>query len=145
MMENKLKRNEFLKSLGLKGATLMAVYCGMNTLSSCSKGEGVAPLTSVDFTLDLTQSSNAALTKDGGFIINNKVVVVRISASNFVAVTQICSHENKQSVTVVNGGFYCPEHGATFDVSGKGTNANGSRGLTTYKTTLSGTSLRIYS
>ncbi|MEY3854785.1 MAG: hypothetical protein RIS68_799, partial [Bacteroidota bacterium] len=33
-MENKIKRNEFLKSLGFKGASLLAVYCGASALSS---------------------------------------------------------------------------------------------------------------
>jgi len=144
-MEDKIKRNEFLKSLGLKGATLMAVYCGVNTLSSCTNDSSITPASSVDFTLDLTQSTNSALTKDGGYVIANKVVIARISATNYVAVTQICSHENRQSVIFSNNGFYCPEHGASFDISGKGTNSNGSKGLKTYKTTLSGTSLRIVS
>ncbi|MHA8067239.1 Rieske 2Fe-2S domain-containing protein [Aquirufa sp. ROCK2-A2] len=145
-MENKIKRNEFLKSLGLKGASLMAVYCGVSTLSSCSKDEeSITPASSVDFTLDLSQASNSALSKDGGYVISNRVVVARISASKYVAVTQICSHENKASVIYSNSGFYCPEHGATFDTTGKGTNENGSRGLTAYKTTLTGTSLRVQS
>lgn len=144
-MEDKLKRNEFLKSLGLKGATLMAVYCGVSTLSSCSKEENITPASNVDFTLDLSQAVNAALTKDGGYLINNRVVVARISSTNYVAVTQICSHENKAAVIYMGGGFYCPEHGATFDTTGKGTNGNGARGLSTYKTAITGSSLRIYS
>ncbi|MHA8051786.1 Rieske 2Fe-2S domain-containing protein [Aquirufa sp. ROCK-SH2] len=145
MMEDKIKRNEFLKSLGLKGASLMAVYCGVSTLSSCSKEESITPASNVDFTLDLSQSANSALTKDGGYLINNRVVVARISSTNYVAVTQICSHENKVAVIYMGGGFYCLEHGATFDTTGKGTNGNGARGLTAYKATLTGTSLRIYS
>jgi cytochrome b6-f complex iron-sulfur subunit len=104
-MENKIKRNEFLKSLGLKGASLMAVYCGTSVLSSCSKEESVTPASSVDFTLDLSQASNAALTKDGGYVISNRVVVARVSSTKYVAVTQICSHENKVSVIYSNGGF----------------------------------------
>ena len=49
------------------------------------------------------------------------------------------------SVIFSNGGFYCTQHGATFTTSGVGTNSNGSKGIQAYKTTLTGTSLRIYS
>jgi nitrite reductase/ring-hydroxylating ferredoxin subunit len=144
-MENKIKRNEFLKSLGLKGASLMAVYCGASALSSCSNENNITPVSTVDFTLDLTQAANAPLAKDGGYVISNKVVVARVSASQYVAVTQVCSHENRVAVIFSGGKFVCNEHGANFDLTGKGTNANGSKGIAAYKTTLTGTSLRVQS
>lgn len=40
--------------------------------------------------------------------------------------------------------YICSAHGATFDLTGKGTNKNGSSGLTIYKTLLNGTILRVY-
>jgi cytochrome b6-f complex iron-sulfur subunit len=143
-MENKIKRLEFLKSLGFKGASLLAVYCGVSSLSSC-KNESVTPSSNVDFSLDLTTATNSKLNTTGNYVIANGIVIARISSTDFAAVTQVCSHENRPNVIFSNGGFYCTQHGATFTTTGVGTNANGSRGIQAYKTALTGTSLRIYS
>lgn len=144
-MENKIKRNEFLKSLGFKGASLLAVYCGAASLSSC-ENEPVTPASNkVDFTLDLTTATNSKLNTPGNYVIANGIVIARVSTTDFAAVTQVCSHENKPNVIFSNGGFFCTQHGATFSTTGVGTNANGSRGIQAYKTALTGTSLRIYS
>jgi cytochrome b6-f complex iron-sulfur subunit len=143
-MENKIKRHEFLKSLGLKGASLLAVYCGASTLSSC-QNDSVSPASNVDFTLDLSSAAYSKLTTAGNYVIYNGVVVARISATAFAAVTQVCSHEGRPNVIYSGGGFYCTVHGATYSTSGTGTNSAGSRGIQAYKTTLTGTSLRVYS
>jgi cytochrome b6-f complex iron-sulfur subunit len=143
-MENNIKRHEFLKSLGLKGASLLAVYCGASSLSSC-KNESVNPASGVDFTLDLNNATYTKLNTTGNYVIANGIVIARVSSTSFAAVTQVCSHENKANVIYSGGGFYCTQHGATFTTAGVGTNANGSKGIQAYKTTLTGTSLRIYS
>ena len=143
-MENNIKRHEFLKSLGLKGASLLAVYCGASSLSSC-KNESVNPASGVDFTLDLNNATYSKLNTTGNYVIANGIVIARVSSTSFAAVTQVCSHENKANVIYSGGGFYCTQHGATFTTAGVGTNANGSKGIQAYKTTLTGTSLRIYS
>ena len=144
-MENKIKRNEFLKSLGLKGASLMAIYCGASALSSCQNESEVAPSGSVDFTLDLTNASYSTLNTVGKYIIYNKVVVARVSATSFAAVTQICSHEGQAQVMYNGSGFSCPAHGATFSITGAKTNNVSSKGITAYQTTLTNTSLRVFS
>jgi cytochrome b6-f complex iron-sulfur subunit len=143
-MENKIKRHEFLKSLGLNGASLLAVYCGASALSSC-QNDSVSPATNVDFTLDLSSAAYSKLTTAGNYVVYNGVVVARISATAFAAVTQVCSHEGRPNVIYSGGGFYCTVHGATYSTSGAGTNSAGSRGIQAYKTTLTGTSLRVYS
>ena len=143
-MENKIKRHEFLKSLGLKGASLLAVYCGATALSSC-QNESVTPASNVDFSIDLNSAAYTKLNTAGNYVIANGIVIARISTTAFAAVTQVCSHENKANVIYSGGGFYCTQHGATFSTTGAGTNANGSKGIKAYQTTLSGTTLRIYS
>ena len=139
-----MERKEFLKALGLGGAALMAVYC---TGCSINGDSNIKPAGNVDITLDLTSAANAALNSDGGFIVTNGIVVARTTTGIYVAVTQVCSHEGRPNVTYLKSTniFYCNVHGATYDTSGKGLNSNGRNGLTTYKTELNGTSLRIYS
>ena len=144
-MEDKIKRNDFLKSLGLKGASLMAIYCGASALSSCQNESDVAPSGAVDFTLDLTNAAYSALNTVGKYITYNKVVIARVSATSFAAVTQICSHEGQVQVFYNGSGFSCPAHGASFSITGAKTNNVSSKGITAYQTTLTNVSLRVFS
>jgi len=144
-MEDKIKRNDFLKSLGFKGASLMAIYCGASAISSCQNESEVAPSGNVDFTLDLTNASYSALNTVGKYITINKVVIARVSATSFAAVTQICSHEGQAQVMYNGSGFSCPVHGATFSITGAKTNNVSNKGITAYQTTLTNSSLRVFS
>jgi cytochrome b6-f complex iron-sulfur subunit len=139
-----MNRKDFLKSLGLSGAAIFATYC-MGGLTACSSNNPTP--SPADFTLDLTVAANKNLTVNGGFIITNNVVVARTNAGNYVAVTKICSHEGNPNVTfdAGNNRFYCTSHGALFDLQGKGLNSNGSGGIKTYQTTLTGTMLCVFS
>jgi len=141
-MSSNIKRNEFLKSLGLKGASLFAVYCGVSSLSSC-QNEAVTPASAVDFTLDLSNASYSTLNTVGKYVIYNQVVVARVSATSFAAVTQICTHEGRAQVTYNGSKFYCSAHGATFSTNGTAESVT-SKALKTYQTALTGTSLRVY-
>jgi cytochrome b6-f complex iron-sulfur subunit len=146
-MNEKINRMEFLKSLGLKGASLFAVYCAASGLSSCVN-ESMDPTTAAGGTgneliLDLNSAAYSKLNTVGNYVVVSGVVIARVSASAFAVVTQVCSHEGQRKVVFNAGEFYCPVHGARFDTAGKGLNANGSRGLKTYATTLQGTTLTV--
>ncbi len=146
-MNEKMNRMEFLKSLGLKGASLFAVYCAAAGLSSCVN-ESMDPTnptggTGNDLLLDLNSAAYTKLNTVGNYVIVSGIVIARVSATAFAAVTQVCSHEGKRQVVFNAGEFYCPAHGARFDTAGKGLNSTGSRGLKTYVTTLEGTTLKV--
>lgn len=156
-MNEKMNRMEFLKSLGFKGASLFAVYCAASGLSSCvneSMDPTLPPATggtggtsggnTNELVLDLTSSTYSKLNTVGNYVIVNSIVVARVSTSAFAAVTQVCSHEGKKKVYYRTNEFYCPEHGARFDTSGKGLNSTGSKGLKTYRTEFSGTTLKVF-
>lgn len=137
-----MDRKEFLSKIGFGAAFALTATC----LHSCDK-ESTTPSGPVDFTINLNDTVNAALANNGGYVIQNSVVIARTNTGAYAAATVICSHEGQQQVTYrgsVNQ-WYCTAHGATFDINGVGQNANGSRGLTIYKTQLSGTNLRVYS
>ncbi len=148
-MEEKLSRNAFLKSLGFKGASLIAVYCAIPVLSSCinepSPNDPGAGGSGTDFTLDLNDAAYSKLNTVGKYVVANRIVVARISSTTFAAVTQVCSHEGRVKVIYQNAEFYCTEHGAKFDVNGRGLNSNGKNGLTVYMTALNGNLLRVFS
>ena len=146
-MNEKMNRMEFLKSLGLKGASLFAVYCAASGLSSCVN-ESMDPtnptgVTGNELILDLTSAAYTKLNTVGNYVIVSGIVIARVSTSTFAAVTQVCSHEGRRQVVFNAGEFYCAAHGARFDTAGKGLNSTGSRGLKTYVTLLEGTTLKV--
>lgn len=140
-----MDRREFLESIGIGAAFVLTATC----LHSCKNDDNnvtPTPTGTVDFTLDLTATSNAALKNNGGFVVSQGVVVARTSKGEYVAATNTCSHEGNKAVGFNSSDqFQCSVHGALFDLSGKGLNSFGSAGLKIYKTSLSGNSLRVTS
>ena len=146
-MNEKMNRMEFLKSLGLKGASLFAVYCAASGLSSCVN-ESMDPtnptgVTGNELILDLNSAAYSKLNTVGNYVVVSGIVIARVNTSTFAAVTQVCSHEGRRQVVFNAGEFYCAAHGARFDTAGKGLNSTGSRGLKTYATVLDGTNLKV--
>jgi cytochrome b6-f complex iron-sulfur subunit len=136
-----MKRKEFIAKLGIGAAFVLTTNC----LQSCTKDSAAdGP---VDFTLDLKEAANATLAINGNYIVTNGVVVARANDGSYVAATVTCSHDNQKKVTYDKdtNQYYCTAHGAEFDLAGKGKNSLGNKGLTIYKTTLTGTTLRVYS
>lgn len=147
-MNEKMNRMEFLKSLGLKGASLFAVYCAASGLSSCvnESMDPTAPTgggTGNALSLDLNSAAYSKLNIVGNYVVVSGIVIARISTTAFAAVTQVCSHDGQKKVVFNSGEFYCPVHGARFNTAGKGLNSTGSRGLKTYATLLEGTTLKV--
>ncbi len=136
-----MNRKEFLEQLGLGAAFVLTTAC----LGGCAK-EDFRPTEPIDLTLDLTLLEYEALQQNGGFVvIDNAVVVARTLAGDYVAATRMCSHEGRLQITLRDDEWYCTAHGARYMLDGGGLNNNGSNGLTTYQTSLSGDVLRVFS
>ncbi|MEX0312980.1 MAG: ubiquinol-cytochrome c reductase iron-sulfur subunit [Allomuricauda sp.] len=153
-----MERKDFLRSLGAGAAFALTFPC----LKGCSKdaegGNRIVP-SGVDFTVDLSSSSAAALADNGGFIevASNvaengltDIVVARNLEGNLVAASLICSHQGYAEVEFVsqdNGIFYCDVHGSRFDQDGTPLNqvdSNPARALKVFNTELDGTTLRVF-
>ncbi|RIV31421.1 Rieske (2Fe-2S) protein [Flagellimonas lutimaris] len=145
-----MERKEFLRSLGAGAAFALAFPC----LQGCSKdevdGDLVEEPTGVDFTIDLTSSEASNLSENGGFILKNLVVVVKNLEGEYVAASQVCSHQSYDQVRFVNqdgGIFYCDVHGSRFDQDGTPLNqvdGAAAKALKVYNTELNGSILRVY-
>lgn len=137
-----MKRKDFLKSIGGAAAVAVTFSC----LGGCSKSDipTDADLTSgLPFTIDLTASTSSPLMTNGGYIIKNNTVVAKDLEGNYVAATNLCSHEQLRKVIFQDGEYYCTEHGARFNLSGTGLNSDGSGGLTIFQTSLEGDILTV--
>jgi nitrite reductase/ring-hydroxylating ferredoxin subunit len=128
------------------------------TTSTTTSGTTTSPASSTGSTssgVDLSQITNRLLTINlqtttalqtiGGYIALSGIVVAQVSTGVYVAVTQTCSHEPKKAIIFNKTEFYCTQHGARFDLTGKGKNSFGSKGITVYKTATDGTTLVVYS
>lgn len=144
-----MNRKEFLKSIGAGAAFALTFSC----LGGCTNDNGDTfpaavviepdPVTGALLTIDLSASSSSALQNNGGYLIENNIVVAKDVSGNYVAATVRCSHEPKDKITFRNNEFYCTEHGARFDLDGSGLNSKGSNNLTIYNTSLDGNILSI--
>ena len=137
----KMERKEFLALVGTSiGAIALA-----NCFQSCQKQNNSPAQPTVDFTLDLSSSANAALATNGGYIYNNGVVVAKTMSGTYIAVAQACTH---QGVSVIyessTNDFYCNAHGSTFSPNGNVTAGPATIALKQYTCNLSGSSLRVH-
>lgn len=142
-----MERKEFLRSLGAGAAFALTFPC----INGCSSDDGdldVLPVpTGVDFTVDLTSTEGLGLQNNGDFILKNDVVVVKNLEGDFVAASQICSHQQTDQVRFIDddgGIFRCSTHGSEFDQNGTPLNTITSNPLKTFNTELNGDLLRVF-
>lgn len=148
---NAMERKEFLRSIGAGAAFAITFPCLQGCSSSDDTPGNISEVPSgVDFTIDLTSEEGAKLMNNGDFILKNLVVVVKNLEGEFVAASQVCSHEAYDQVRFANvdgGIFYCDVHGSRFEQDGTPLNqvdSNPARPLKIFNTELSGDTLRIF-
>ncbi len=147
-----MNRKDFFAKVGFGAALFLVPACIVGLETSCSKDSTTnsTPVqtpsttpTGVDFTLDVSQGNLAV---NGGFLVNNGIVVARTTTGTFLAVSSACTHQGTQVGYVSSSNsFHCPNHGANFSSTGAVTNGPATSNLTQYKTTLTGTFLRVFS
>ncbi|MFS4493850.1 ubiquinol-cytochrome c reductase iron-sulfur subunit [Maribacter sp. 2308TA10-17] len=146
-----MERKQFLRTLGAGAAFALTFPC----VHGCSKDENqngtiVVEPTNVDFTIDLTSAEAANLGENGGFILKRLVVIAKNLEGQYIAASQVCSHEAYDQVRFVNqqgGIFYCDVHGSQFEQNGTPLNQIGSnpaKTLKIYNTELNGDILRVF-
>lgn len=136
-----MDRKDFISQVGLGVAAVLIPAC-IGGLAGCKK-KSEDPPAPVDFTVDV---SAGPLASNGGFIVQNTVIVARTNTGTFIAVAAKCTHQG----TTINynaGGnnFICPNHQSHFDSEGKVTQGPATSNLVKYNTTLTGSSLRVFS
>lgn len=148
-----MNRGDFLRSLGMSSAALMAFYC-MGTLTACSGSDDPAPVTNppagsgftgnadsskgaINFTLDLTASAYSKLKTTGQYVIVGSTIVAS-TTSGIVALSKNCTHENTElQYRSAQNDFYCTNHGSEFSTTGAVEVGPATRALTKYNTALS--------
>ncbi|MER3376240.1 MAG: Rieske 2Fe-2S domain-containing protein [Allomuricauda sp.] len=145
-----MERKEFLRSLGAGAAFALIFPCAQGCSKDEVDGNIVEEPTGVDFTIDLTSQEAQALASNGGFILKNLVVIAKNLEGEYIAASQVCSHESYDQVRFVNqngGIFYCDVHGSRFEQDGTPLNqvdSNPAKPIKVYNTELDGTILRVF-
>ena len=131
-----MDRKQFITSTTLAGLALCLGACNDD-----DEGNVVVP-TNVNFTLDLTAASNAALNNTGGSIVKDGVIVIALGGGNYSAFQAACPHAGT-TVNYQGSGFRCPNHGATFDTNGKRTGGPANSDLKRFTVVVTGTNLTV--
>jgi cytochrome b6-f complex iron-sulfur subunit len=113
-----MDRRDFLKASGalcelsIVGTALFIESCKKSKTSTSPQGP------TVNFSLDLSQTSNSSLNTSGGSLSSNGVVVAN-AGGTYVAVAQSCTHQGCSVGYNKNGNnFVCPCHNGVFSLSG---------------------------
>lgn len=148
-----MDRKEFLKSLGASAAFAITFSClggcstpvddNIFTNSENPQNPEIPTTGNALLSINLSDASSSVLKTNGGYLIKNQILVARDLNGNYIAATHICSHDNLKQMVFRKGEYYCTAHGARFDLSGKGLNSKGRRGLKIYKTSVKGNILTV--
>lgn len=154
-----LSRGDFVRSLGMSSAALMAFYCMGTTLTSC-KSSDPAPVTpvvtppvtntgitgnsttasgAIDFTLDLTNKDYSTLKTEGTFVKVGDVFVFNAKGGKLLALERLCPHANLDQLEyrLTSDDINCTHLGSQFKTDGSLTRGPAERGLKKYTTVLS--------
>lgn len=95
--------------------------------------------------VDLTATSSSNLINTGGYItVNNAIVIGRTAAGDYVAASNLCTHEPKRRVIFNKTEYFCTDHGARFSLTGANLNTVARIPLSVYKTANDGKTLIVY-
>lgn len=130
------------------GAAFAITFPCLKGCSSDKTDANMKPVPSgVDFTIDLGSSEGSKLQNNGDFILKDEVVVVKNLEGNYIAASQVCSHQQTDQVRFLseNGGiFHCFTHGSEFSQNGTPLNTITSNPLKIFSTELEGDLLRVF-
>ena len=151
--KEKMKRGDFLRSLGLSTSTLMAYYCLGTAMTACGSDseepepdpatggsangiDGTTTGNAVNFTVDL--SKNTDLKTAGGFQVIGDTIVALTSAGSYVALARRCTHEGTNvKYRLAQNDFQCPNHLSEFSTAGAVEQGPATSPLKAYTTSLS--------
>ncbi len=135
-----MTRKDFIAQVGIGAAALLVPAC----LGSCKKSStstASASTMSVNFTVNV---ASGPLATNGGYLLQNGVIVARTNAGTFIAVASTCTHQGGTVGYAPNSNsFICPIHGAQFDANGNVIGGPAPTNLQKFTCTLSGSTLHV--
>jgi thiosulfate dehydrogenase [quinone] large subunit len=108
-------------------------------LAACAVSDITGPA-SINATIKL--SDFPSLQNTGGMaslsLSSIPLAIIRTGPTTFVALSRICPHQGT-TIDSTGSGFFCPRHGAAFDLNGQWTGGQRTSNLHSYPTTYDAT------
>lgn len=168
-----MTRYEFLKNAGFTGGALLALLTSCvkeedtfvkalsisppeNTAFPTSTEPSDKPVSLVgkistdelnkisNVKLTLMYAQNAELSKSGGYVVKDAIVVAVDKSGSLLAASTTCTHESRTQVIFLNEEWFCTAHAARFAKNGTGLNLYGRAGVEVYKVATDGVKIVIY-
>lgn len=140
---NSQSRRDFLRTA--LAVSVFSATCGTNTLlgnvipddikETGSKLTGIYTLQFSEFPALRTVGGSIRLQVPGTPLSMGRVIVTRLTQSEFSSLSELCTHEFCAIEPFASGRFNCVCHGSAFDGRGKVLNGPATRALTSYTTT----------
>ena len=128
-----LSRRDFIKksAFGIAAGSAILSSFALDAFAKAPAARAIK-ITGDDITVKL--SENAALSKTGGAVkINDEIMLIRKSDTEFLAVKTICTHKGCD-VELEGDKFVCPCHGSEFSLDGKVQNGPAKTDLKIFET-----------
>jgi cytochrome b6-f complex iron-sulfur subunit len=133
-MAGKLSRRDFIKrsAVGVIAGSAMLSTINLEAFTRSGAAKAVFSKSGDDLVVKI--SDNAALTKVGGNVkVNDELMLIRKSETEFLAVKTICTHKGCD-VELDADKFVCPCHGSEYTLDGKVTQGPAKDNLKTFET-----------
>lgn len=130
-------RRQFIAQSTLAAiAAMLATGCGDGDIGGVV---GSAPPPVIEQPVGIRIADYPALQQVGGIArvdagTSSPIAVSRLGQSSFAALSMVCPHAGYQPISIVSGGFRCPNHGAQFAPDGSWTGGQRTRALQSYPT-----------
>jgi cytochrome b6-f complex iron-sulfur subunit len=129
---------KFLKA----GIFTLIFLCLGGMLPSCGR-DNAYPY--VNFTLDLNETSNAALRMPGGSVVSNGAIIIR-TPNSYLAFSNSCTYDGcGLSYSSISNRFICSCDGTEFDLNGRFLYGTPSPNIPQFNVTQNGSLLTIIS
>lgn len=135
-----MERRNFIRKFTIGGSLLLSVPL---VFQACSK-DNEADQSGNEKIVDLSSGAFSTLQTVGGFAYKDNIIIIRISESQYVALSKICTHQSC-TVSFANSAnqLVCPCHGSKFDTTGSVINGPATAALKKYAVSVSGNILKI--
>ena len=139
-----MERKDFLKRFAIGGSILLTTPLIFESCSDNLEEENNSNTNNSgsNNTVDLTAAAYAALKNVGGYAYKGDVIIIRISDTQYAALSKICTHQGCE-VKFESSQVVCPCHNSKFDTAGKVLQGPATSALKTYTITKNGDIITI--
>jgi cytochrome b6-f complex iron-sulfur subunit len=139
-----MNRRDLIRNIAAGSVTLFVVPAAITSCAKDDPDPDVDPNADPDtLSIDLTDDKYSSLLSDGGFYIEENVIVIN-NGDGFIALSSVCTHNGcRVGYNHADGNLPCPCHGSIFSTTGSVLEGPAETALKKYDVTQEGDNLII--